>query len=171
MTVINEAEFVDSAALIQMQLAKAGIKMNINIMEYTAVSAMTLKPLAEWQGNAVLHRITPPRGTVYDATYYQYGADARGQQNYGGYNRTPGAMNARAEAIMNQLDTLSDYVEADRAKMLPLTKELSQLIMNDEPRLRLTWYTNVDVVASYVMGLELEGTDMYNQMKNVWLNK
>ncbi len=167
---LNEPPMMDAAALIQTQLAKAGIKVNIRPMEYTATSAMMLKPQSEWLGNAVLHRITPLRGTAYEFTYYQYGGDAGGALNYEGYNRNPGAMNAQAETLMKSLNQYSDFVEADRTKAKPLYKQLSQYIMEDQPRIRLVWWNNADVTSAQVMDWAPAEGDV-NLIGRTWLNR
>ena len=148
---LNEPLQMDAAALIQTQLAKAGIKVNVRPMEYTATSAMMTKPFAEWQGHAILHRITPLRGTAYEFTYYQYGMDKGGTLNYEGYNRTPGAMNAAAEKLMKDANALSDFVEADRVKAKPMYQQLSKMIMEDQPRIRVVWGYNLEVTSAAVM--------------------
>jgi peptide/nickel transport system substrate-binding protein len=167
---LNEAPMMDAAALIQTQLAKVGIKMNIRPMEYTAVSAMTVKPQAEWTGDAVLQRITPLRGTAYEFTYYQYGADAGGALNYERYNRTPGAMNEAAETLMKSLNSYSDFIEADRVKAKPLYKQLSQYVIEDEPRIRLVWWNNADIASAQVMDWVPAEGDV-NLLNKTWLNR
>ncbi len=167
---LNEAPMMDAAALIQTQLAKAGMKVNIRPMEYTATSAMLTKPQTEWLGNAVLHRITPLRGTAYEFTYYQYGKDAGGALNYEGYNRAPGAINDAAETLMKSLNSISDFVEADRVKAKPLYKQLSQYVMADQPRIRLVWWNNADVTSAAVKDWTPAEGDV-NLLNKTWLDR
>ncbi len=167
---LNEAAMMDTAVLIQTQLAKAGMKVNIRPMEYTAVNAMLVKPQKEWLGNAVLERITPLRGTAYEFTYYQYGADKRGALNDEGYNRVAGAMNPAAETLMNSMTQYSDFIESDRVKAKPLYKQLSQYIMEDQPRLRLVWWNNADVTSAQVMAWTPAQGDV-NLLTGTWLNR
>ena len=163
----NTALYMDQATLIQSQLAKIGVKVNILPMEYTAQSAMMRKPKTEWQGDACVLRITPLRGTAFEFTYYQYGAT--GALNYHGYNKD-GYKNEEFEKLLLEAISYSDYVEAERAKAKPLYKKISEILIEDAPMLRLNWWNNADVVQKWVMDYPLAEGDV-NMLKYCWLDK
>lgn len=148
---INEALYLDTATIMQAQLAEVGVTMHILTLEYTTASAMSNGPHQEWAGDAALFRIRPLRSTAFEFTWNQYSANA--PLNRSGYNRPGGYQSPRADELIEQANVYSDFLLEDREAAYPLYTELNRIILEDSPQLILYFWDNVDIVNTRVQGL------------------
>jgi peptide/nickel transport system substrate-binding protein len=166
----SEPAYSDQAVLIQDQMKRIGVEMEVLPMEYTTLSGMTQGAPSEWSGDAALYRITPVSGSAFEFTYSQYGAG-------GGLNRTyfnkpdqGGFVDQEFETKLKAAILLSDYDPAQRALAFPLYSELSKMWIKDAPGLVLNWWANADIAQPYVRGWVPAVADFYLE-KDVWLDK
>jgi peptide/nickel transport system substrate-binding protein len=162
----NIFPFTDAAVLIQAQLARVGIRMEILPMEYTARTAMMRRPKSEWPGRAALSRITPLRSTAFEFSVYQYGA--KGALNYSGYNQPGCFQNPQVERLLNLANSYSDFVRRERDIARPIWRGISRQILEDAPQVRIVFWHNVDVLRKEVMGYPLMEGDV-NLLMRTWL--
>ena len=163
---INEALFMDQATIVQAQLAKIGIKVDVRPLEYTAQTALVAR-IDAWQG-AALFRITPLRGTAYEYAYYQY--SGQGPLNRSGINRAGGVQNPQLESLLQQAAAYSDDDGSDRIKARPIYAAISRMINEEAPQLRLNFYDDLAIVRRHVMNYTV-GVFGVNSFEQVWLNR
>jgi peptide/nickel transport system substrate-binding protein len=164
-----EPLFLDQAVLIQDQLKRIGVDVEILPMEVTALSAITQEPHSEWPGDAFVFRICPMRGTAFEYTYYQYGE--KGGLNRCGYNEPGGYQNPDFAALLDKALTYSDYDPAQREEAKPLYRELSLMWIEDAPGLILNWWAQGDIMYPYVKGWVFTPIADIGQWKQIWLDK
>lgn len=164
----TEPVYLDQAVLVQDQLSRIGVKVTVLPVEYTTLSGMTAGPASEWAGQAALYRITPLRGTAFEFTYYQYGAEGGLNRTY--FNQEGGFQDPEFEAKLKEANSYSDYDPAQREKAYPLYQELSRMWLKDSPGLILNWWANADILQPYVKGW-VPATGDINTLKQVWLDK
>lgn len=164
----NQNIFLDQAQIIQQNLAELGVQVELLPIDYTALSAMTASPHADWQGHAALYRITPLRSTAWEFTNYMF--YSKGSINRARYNVEGGPINERADKLIEEANALSDFVEADRDRARPLYAEAARMILaEDVPVLLLNFWDNADVIASSVQNYYLYEVDQ-PLFKDVWLS-
>jgi peptide/nickel transport system substrate-binding protein len=163
---INESLYMDQATIIQAQLAKIGVKVELRPTEYTAQTALVANIDGAWQ--AALYRVTPLRGTAYEYAFFQYGAT--GPLNRSGINRTNGARNAELEDLLQRAIAYSDYDNADRLKARPVYAAFSRLLNEESPQIRLNFFDDLAIVRKHVMNYVV-GVFGVNVIEQVWLNK
>lgn len=163
---INESLYIDQATIIQAQLAKIGVKVELRPTEYTAQTALVANIDGSWQ--AALYRVTPLRGTAYEYAYFQYGA--AGPLNRSGINRPNGARNAELEDLLQRGIAYSDYDNADRQKARPVYAAFSRLLNEESPQIRLNFFDDLAIVRKHVMNYVV-GVFGVNVIEQVWLNK
>jgi ABC-type transport system substrate-binding protein len=163
---INEALYMDQATIIQAQLAKIGVKVELRPIEYTTQNALTSN-LAAWSG-AALYRVTPLRGTAFEYTYYRYGAN--GPLNRSGLNKPGGSQNSDLERLLLDAVSYSDYDGADRLKARPIYAAASRLINEDASEVRLNFFDDLAIVRRHVQGYVV-GLFAVNDLSGVWLNR
>ncbi len=164
----TEPVYADQATLVQAQLQRVGINMEIVPVEYTTLSGMTAGPADEWAGDAALYRITILRGSAFEFTYYQYGAEGALNRTY--FNKEGGYQNPDFETLMQTANSYSDFDEAERAEAFPLYQELSDMWIDDAVGMILNWWANADIMQNNVMDWEPATGDIYT-LKQVWLDK
>lgn len=161
------AQYADQAVLIQSQLAKIGVKVNVQPMENVALLGIMRGPRSEWKVDAGVTGLTPLRGTAYEFAYYTHGAN--GSVNYNGYNKD-GAKNPEVETALLEAIQYSDYVEADRQKAKPLYQKVSKIVVDDAPMIRLNWWQKVTITQKWVMDYSMAEADI-NLLYKTWLDK
>jgi peptide/nickel transport system substrate-binding protein len=164
----TEPVYLDQAVLIQAQLKRIGVEMEVLPVEYTTLSGMTAGPADGWAGDAALYRVTPLRGTAFEFSYYQYGAEGGLNRTY--YNQPGGSQNPEFEAKLKEANTYSDYDPAQREAAKPLYSELSKMWIEDCPGFRLNWWHDADFLQPYVKGWVLAVSNK-NQFQVVWLDR
>ncbi|MCZ7570337.1 MAG: ABC transporter substrate-binding protein [Ardenticatenaceae bacterium] len=164
----TEALFADQAVLIQAQLAKIGVQVDVKPVEYTTLSGMTAGKSSEWAGDAGLYRITPLRGTAFEFSYYQYGAKGALNRTY--FNQEGGFQDPAFEKALQEANSYSDYDAAQREKAAPLYSEVSKMWLEDAPGLLLNWWANADILRPEVEGWVSAVGDIMS-LKQVWVDK
>ena len=144
----TEPVYLDQAVLIQDQLGRIGVEVEVLPVEYTTLSGMTRGPAEEWAGDAALYRITPLRGTAFEFSYYQYGAE--GGLNRCFFNKEGGFQNPEFEEKLLHATSFNDYNAAEREIAKPLYGELSHMWLEDAPGIILNWWANADMYHPYV---------------------
>jgi peptide/nickel transport system substrate-binding protein len=163
----NQNVFLDQAQVIQQNLAEIGIQVELLPMDYTALSAMTAAPHADWQGHAAIYRITPLRSTAWEFTNYMFYSG--GSINRARYNVEGGPINERADALIEEANGLSDFVPSDQERARPLYAEAARLILDDDvPVMLLNFWHNADVISDRVQNYYLYEVDQ-PLFKDVWL--
>lgn len=164
----NQNIFLDQAQIIQQNLAELGVQVDLLPIDYTALSAMTASPHADWQGHAAIYRITPLRSTAWEFTNYMFYSG--GSINRARYNVAGGPINKEADQLIEEANGLSDFIEADRERARPLYAQAARMILaEDVPVLLLNFWHNADVIASSVENYYLYEVDQ-PLFKEVWLS-
>lgn len=164
----TEPLFADQAVLIQAQLARIGVEVEVSPVEYTTLSGMTAGEPEEWAGDAALYRITPLRGSAFEFTYYQYGGEGALNRSY--YNQPEGYQNAEFEEALLNANSYSDYDADQREEARPLYSEVSQMWLDDAPGLLLNWWDNADIASARVRDWIPAVGDIFT-LKQVWLEE
>jgi peptide/nickel transport system substrate-binding protein len=164
----TEPVYLDQAVLIQDQLARIGVVVDVLPVEYTTLSGMTAGPASEWAGEAALYRITPLRGTAFEFTYYQYGAE--GGLNRSFFNQEGGFQDPEFEQKLRVANSYTDYDPEQRETAYPLYQELSRMWLDDAPGILLNWWANADIMQPFVQGWVPANGDIVT-LKQVWLDK
>lgn len=165
----NQNIFLDQAQIIQQNLAEIGVQVDLLPIDYTALSAMTASPHADWQGHAAIYRITPLRSTAWEFTNYMFYSG--GSINRARYNVEGGPINEAADALIEEANALSDFIEADRERAKPLYAEAARMILGEDvPVMLLNFWHNADVIASNVQNYYLYEVDQ-PLFKDVWLSR
>lgn len=162
------SQYQDQAVLIQSQLSRIGVKVNIQPMENVALLGEVRGPRTDWNVDAALMGLTPLRGTAYEFAYYCHGKN--GSVNFTGYNAEDGYANPDVETWLLEAIQLSDYDEVDREKGRPLYSKISQAVVDDAPMIRLNWWKRANVTQKWVMDYTMAEADI-NLLYNVWLDK
>ncbi len=162
------SQYQDQAVLIQSQLSRIGIKVNVQPMENVALLGEVRSPRTEWNVDAALMGLTPLRGTAYEFAYYLHGKN--GSINFTGYNADDGYANPDVETWLLEAIQLSDYVEADREQGRVLYSKISKAVVDDAPMIRLNWWKRANVTQKWVMDYTMAEADI-NLLYNVWLDK
>ena len=144
----NSKDVVDQATAVQAQLEEAGIEMKISPMEYTTQAALLTKGPEEWPSPVAIAQIEPLRGTAYEFSLYEYGSI--GPLNFTDFNKPGGRQRPDVEKLMNRAAALSDVDDEHNAQAKPLWAEVSKLLNDDPPQLRLTFKNRVDITTSDV---------------------
>lgn len=164
----TESLFVDQAIMIQAQLARIGVEVEVTPVEYTTLSGMTAGTPDEWAGDAALYRITPLRGTAFEFSYYQHGADGALNRTY--FNQEGGYQNPEFEEKLLAVLEYSDYDEAQREEAYPMWAEVSEMWLEDAPGLLLNWWANADILSPRVKGWIPAVGDIMT-LKQVWIDE
>jgi peptide/nickel transport system substrate-binding protein len=164
----TEPVYLDQAVLIQDQLKRIGVEAEVGPVEYTTLSGMTQGEPSEWAGEAALYRITPLRGTAFEFSYYQYGAEGGLNRCY--FNREGGYQDPEFETKLREANTYSDFDAAQREIAKPLYKGVSEMWLDDAPGILLNWWANADILYPYVKGWVPATGDIVT-FKQVWLDK
>lgn len=160
----STTEYVDTATLIQSQLAQIGVQATVNSMEAAAFTAKTFsqggKPNPGYQ--AAVYRFifgSPTTDFSWRVYHSQTAINQFGYNQEGGYQRP-------------EMDKMLDdaWVLTDREAATEAYREISKTITEDALLLTLGWLKNVNVSHSYVKGLGIYVRDDF-PMTGVWLDK
>ncbi len=162
------SQYADQAVLIQSQLGKIGVKVNVQQMDNAALVGIMRTPRNTWTIDAGLNGINPLRGTAYEFACYILCKG--GSLNYTGFNQADGYKNPEVETLFQQATQYSDYVEADRQKAKPIYAQISKLALEDAAIIRLNFWRQVTVTQKWVMDYSMAEADI-NQLYKTWINK
>jgi peptide/nickel transport system substrate-binding protein len=157
-------QYVDTAVLVQAQLAQIGVIVEIEQVEKSALGQKFTDPEG-W--------IDPPQVLLYryiqqaPSAYYGWLSYSSLSPYYNdtGYNKEGSFQNPEVEEWINLADSTADRVEAKRLYGLA-----SEGLREDVPDLLLMWLPSVYAFHDYVMELPISP---YYQvpMNGVWLDK
>lgn len=146
--VLQDQLFLDQATAIQAQLREIGVTMEIQPVEYSTLSGITASGPEDWLGPAAMYRITPIRGTAYEFSYYQYASG--GPLNRSDFNKPGGHQRPDIEELLVETIAEADWGgERDEAAK-PALAELSRMINDDPPQLRLNYWNRVSLLTDEV---------------------
>jgi peptide/nickel transport system substrate-binding protein len=148
--VLQDQLFLDQATAIQAQLRDLGVEMEIQPVEYSTLSGITAGGPEGWLGPVAMFRITPIRGTAYEFSYYQYGAE--GPLNRSDFNKPGGHQRPDIEQLMVETLAEADWGGERDAAAKPALAELSRMINDDPPQLRLNYWNRVSLLTDRVQG-------------------
>jgi ABC-type transport system substrate-binding protein len=135
--IINNADFVDQATIIQQQLSQIGVNIKVTPLDKaTFLAPMFFTPGADnlsWQ--AGLERYTFG-GDTPSIVYQTY--DGGSYINFGGVNLPHGATDSTLQSLLDQAK-----VEGDRTKAKAIFLKISQQVDQDALTVRLPWQNNV----------------------------
>lgn len=162
------SQYADQAVLIQSQLGKIGVKVNVQQMDNAALIGILRTPRNTWTVDAALNGIDPLRGTAYEFACYL--VCGKGSLNYTGYNQDDGFKNPQTDTLFAQATKYSDYVGADRDAAKPIYSQISKLVLDDAPILRLNFWKQVTITQKWVMDYAMAEADI-NQLWKTWIDK
>lgn len=163
-----EAIFVDQSALIQQQLKRIGVEMEIKPVEYTTLSGMLAGPPEGWEGDAAMYRYSSVRPATYEYSYDQFGAKGGVNRTY--YNQEGGYQNPEFEATLLEALTYSDFDPEQQKEAFPIYSEASKMWLDDAPGLVLNFWANADIVSADVEGWVPALVDLVT-LKQVWVDR
>jgi ABC-type transport system substrate-binding protein len=159
----NVSEYVDEAQIVQNQLAKIGVKVNVQIVEKAALASIQFPPAGQDPTfDAGIYRLKYGNKTSR-YTWAAYAADAPFQLTW--YNRACGYKNPEMPPLIEK-----SRITLDRAEAIRINRRISEIAIHDAPRINLSYAQNVNIIQSYVKGM---GMDVLNwfPLKTVWLDK
>lgn len=163
-TTTTVTQFVDTAVLIQNQLAKIGVNVEIEQLEKSAMGAKLVKP-DTWLNppNVLLYRYIQLLPTSYYGWLTYSGKSAN--YNDTGYNMPGAFQNPEVEDLLDKADTT-----VDRAEAAKIYRDISIKMREDSPDALLIWLPTVYVQHTYVKDLPI-GVFFSNELNKVWLDK
>jgi peptide/nickel transport system substrate-binding protein len=164
--VTNLPIFVDQAVLIQNQLNRVGFQVNITPVDQTTLfdylEGRRGRRKTEWQ--AALQQYAASGMTAFDFAWKRYYSKA--PQNYMQYNVPGGASNPRVDELLDRARS-----ELDRGRAKTMYGQISRMILEDAPAIRLSFVKAVVVAQKHVKGLEVPELSINTLFDTAWLDK
>jgi peptide/nickel transport system substrate-binding protein len=155
---LAESEYEDLGVLIQAQLAEIGVQAELRPMESATLVAH--RETDEWKAD--VGRYILPSTITDDYMWKQFGAE--GTLNPMRYNQEDGYQHPEVEEMLLQA-RISPEAQAHE-----MYRELTDLITEDAPRIRIAYKKNCQVTGPEVRNLMVQGTDAFPMM-HVWLEQ
>ncbi len=161
----NAAPYPDEAVLVQAQLKRVGVQVEIQPLEKAALSTYTQNtaPDADQKRQAFLYRYGYPGTFINDYTYRSFYSKAA--LNLSAYNQPGSNTNMAVDKLMEESIQL-----ADKTKIVENNHKIDDLIMADAPWVRIAFQNNIIAYQNYVKGLK-NWPLCTMPMKEVWLDK
>jgi ABC-type transport system substrate-binding protein len=165
----NQSMFLDQAALVQQMWAEVGVEAEILPLDKAAfwdpilISGTERDPEAYGEFEAGLEDFGG--GSPMIASYYETQFMPYMGENATCYNEEGCYGNPEAVAVME--DT---FQTVDPEELKPLFEELSWILKDDVPYIRILWLPNVNAVRSQVKGYETLSQNSF-PLKYVWLEE
>jgi peptide/nickel transport system substrate-binding protein len=168
--VYNSSPYTDMGQLVQAQLARIGVQMNVQSLDKNTVIQYTRgqggKSMADCQA-AITRHIA--RGASFEFVGNRYSNDGK-LNTLISYNKE-GAQNPRAQELLDKVNVINDWSAEDRAFAKPIFSELAELIIKeDAPEVILVIQKNVDVIRSEVKNWSVVALD-WVPLRKVWLDR
>ena len=164
--VTNLPIFTDQAVLIQNQLNRVGFQVNIVSVDQTTLfdylEGRRGRRQTDWQ--AALQQYAASGMTAFDFAWKRYHSKA--PQNYMQYNLPGGASNLRVDELLDRARS-----EVDRGRAKAMYVQISRMILEDAPTIRLSFVKAVVVAQKHVKGLEVPELNINTLFDTVWLDK
>jgi peptide/nickel transport system substrate-binding protein len=168
--VYNSSPYTDMGQLVQAQLAKIGVQVNVQPLDKTTVIQYTRGQGGKSQTDcqaAITRHIA--RGASFEFVGNRYSNDGK-LNTLISYNKE-GAQNPRAQELLDQVNNINDWSTEDRALAKPIFSELAELVVKeDAPEVILVIQKNVDIVRSEVRDWSIVALD-WVPLRKVWLDR
>ncbi|OFV81416.1 MAG: hypothetical protein A2W26_07015 [Acidobacteria bacterium RBG_16_64_8] len=102
--------------------------------------------------------------TAFDFAWKRYHSQA--PQNYMQYNLPGGASNPRVDELLDRARS-----ELDRGRAKGMYSQISRMILEDAPAIRLSFVKAVVVAQRHVKGLEIPELSINTLFDTAWLDK
>ncbi len=168
--VYNIPPNTDIGTIMQAQLAKIGVKMEVRALDKNTVIDYTRgragKSRNDMQAGMTRHIA---RNTLWEFSGNRL--SKTGKLNYTKYNQTGGYQNPVTQALFDKLEFLADYSEKDRATAKTLFAQLTPIVMlEDVPQIVTVHQNNLDIMRNYVQGYPSGAYD-WAPLWHTWLDK
>lgn len=146
--VYNMPPYTDMGQILQAQLAKIGVKVNIQAYDSATVLQYVQQAAKRPQLQAAIFRHIA-RNNAWEFSGNRYSND--GKLNYDLYNKPGGLQDPAAQKIFDQLEFVRDWNPEDQAKAKPLYSQAAKIVLQDTvEQIELVHQNNVDVTRSRI---------------------
>jgi peptide/nickel transport system substrate-binding protein len=161
----NEPMFVDQAVIIQSQLAKIGVKVEVLPLE----KSYWYDALIGRKGRDYEASLEDSSDDMTETRWLHKSFHGKSSQNFVGYNKErkgkKGAQNLETERLLDEVLTISD-----RNQRREMYDRIQKMLINDVPMIKLSYFQNIVGMRDYVKNHKILTRNTI-PLKEVWVEK